>query len=356
MSSQPQIAVSVIIATRNRADDLRAISLPSLAKQSTRAFEVIVWDGSDNDASHQCVSEFAMEHQELRIRYFRAPRRGLAAQRNDAVRQARGQIIYFIDDDSEVSTDAVAVVVQLLADQSRLAGGAPPLSNQPRGGAKAQNGSSAWLQRAYAWLFTAALRASGIQSAAHPCKPGYTDYLYGCNMAFRREMFLSRSFDERLQRFAGYAWYEDGVFSNGLVRNGFRLAISAKGYVIHKPAPSPRVACPFAKGAMEGYNSGLVWWELAFPYSRWTLIPFVWARLGFLGLLLFHCARRPLDSTCWKRLAGYLCGLFLFFREEVLGFTGRTPFAGLTSHTGVLCRDSQPPTLAGVTQPQETNR
>ena len=38
--------ISVIIATKNRADALEKISLPSLAKQDFKDFEVIIWDAS----------------------------------------------------------------------------------------------------------------------------------------------------------------------------------------------------------------------------------------------------------------------------------------------------------------------
>jgi len=46
--------ISVVIATRNRSDALETISLPSLAKQDFKDFEVIIWDGSDDDKSKVC--------------------------------------------------------------------------------------------------------------------------------------------------------------------------------------------------------------------------------------------------------------------------------------------------------------
>ena len=73
------------------------------------------------------VEEFAAAHGDLVVRYFKAPRAGLPAQRNDAVREARGEIVFFIDDDSEVSPDGIAALRDMFARQERPAGGCLPL-------------------------------------------------------------------------------------------------------------------------------------------------------------------------------------------------------------------------------------
>ena len=106
--------VSVIIATRNRSEALETISLPSLAKQSFKDFEVIIWDASDDDKSKVVVKNFIKSHPDMVVRYFKAPRTGLPSQRNDAVKVAKGEIIYFIDDDSELSVDAIEIVFKTL--------------------------------------------------------------------------------------------------------------------------------------------------------------------------------------------------------------------------------------------------
>jgi len=84
------LKISVIIATRNRADALEKISLPSLAKQDFKDFEVIIWDASDDDKSKIVVENFIQSHPDMIVRYFKAPRVGSASQRNDAVKVARG--------------------------------------------------------------------------------------------------------------------------------------------------------------------------------------------------------------------------------------------------------------------------
>ena len=109
--------ISVVIATRNRADALEQISLPSLAKQDFKDFEVIIWDASDDDKSKIVVENFIQSHPGIIVRYFKAPRVGLASQRNDVVKVARGDIIFFIDDDSEVSSDGLSALNETFKDK-----------------------------------------------------------------------------------------------------------------------------------------------------------------------------------------------------------------------------------------------
>ena len=53
MNSLPQI--TVIIATKNRADALDKICFPPLLTQTFRNFEVIVWDASTDVRRNQCA-------------------------------------------------------------------------------------------------------------------------------------------------------------------------------------------------------------------------------------------------------------------------------------------------------------
>ena len=312
--------LSVIIPTKNRAEELRTISLPSLANQDTRDFEVIVWDASEDDASQRLVETFAANNQNLVIRYFKAPRPGNCAQRNDAVRQANGEILFFIDDDSEVSPDGIAALKEMFATQETLAGGCLPLDYWSSGMARQSIGKSdrlgARLSAAYGKLFYPSSRLSGIGPAFMPTQPGSTDFLSGCDMAFRREIFRDHRFNEKLQRYAGYALWEDQQFSRQLFLEGRTLSVAEKGHVIHRTALGTRVENPFNRGRVEGYNAAVIWRTTIFPYSRRSAIYFLWARIGFLGVVLFPCLRRPWQIARWKRLAGYLAGLFIFVIEE----------------------------------------
>jgi glycosyltransferase involved in cell wall biosynthesis len=324
------LSVSVVIATKNREDQLRAISLPALARQEgAPSFEVIVWDASDDDRSQTLVKEFAAENPGIAVRYFKAPRVGLARQRNDAVKEAKSDVVFFIDDDSEISPDGIGALAEMFAADDRIAGGCLPLDyNFPEGTKPAilkVSGPLARLVRGYYWVFEPAKKASGYYPPIPPAKSGAISYLFGCDMAFRKKIFETHRFEERLQRFSNYVICDDLIFSRVLMQEGCELRVAQKGYVIHRAASGGRFKFGFDTGRVEGYNAGLVWFVAAFPWSRWTVFPFVWARTGVFCAAFLQCLRWPWQFNRWGRVAGYISGLWIFFWEEFFGLAKRKP-------------------------------
>lgn len=327
------LSVSVIIATKNREEQLCTVSLPSLALQhGTSSFEVIIWDASDNDKSRTVVKEFAAENPGVSVRYFKAPRLGLSAQRNDAVREAKGELVFFIDDDSEVSPDGISVLHEMFAADDRIVGGCLPLDYEFPEGAKPAilrvSGPWARFVRGYYQVFEPSKKASGYFPPIPPAQQGAISYLFGCDMAFRKDIFSTHCFEERLQRFSGYAMCDDLIFSRVLMREGRELRVAKEGYVIHWAAPGGRFTFGFNSGRVEGYNAGIVWLVSAFPWSRWTVFPFMWARTGVLCAALLSCVWWPWQFDRWKRVAGYLAGLWIFVWEEFFGLSKRSAYSG----------------------------
>jgi GT2 family glycosyltransferase len=109
MNMHSSIRISVCICTRNRPADLsRALS--SIATAGSRPFEVIVSDDSTNDATRRLLAaEFPG------IVHVEGPRRGLGANRNTALRQAKGTHILFIDDDVLLGVDFLHQAQTVLA-------------------------------------------------------------------------------------------------------------------------------------------------------------------------------------------------------------------------------------------------
>jgi glycosyltransferase involved in cell wall biosynthesis len=93
--------ISVVIATCNRCADLR-VALDSVFAQ-TMATEVIVLDDASTDETSEMVRDCFPS-----VRFERsAQRRGYISLRNAGARIARGDIIFSLDDDAELSTDRV---------------------------------------------------------------------------------------------------------------------------------------------------------------------------------------------------------------------------------------------------------
>ncbi len=93
----PQVLVSVIIPTRNRADWL-GTSLESLAAQRTaRSFEVVVADNASEDDTADVVRGWS--RRDGRFRYVYEDLLGRSAALNAGIGVSRGVLLLFTDDD-----------------------------------------------------------------------------------------------------------------------------------------------------------------------------------------------------------------------------------------------------------------
>lgn len=99
MSGLEKPELSVLIATHNRKQIL-VKTLAAYEAQSARSeiLEVLVLDDGSTDGTAEAVAEFSA-CAELPIRYFRLTHRGAAAVRNYGIREAKGRLILFGDDD-----------------------------------------------------------------------------------------------------------------------------------------------------------------------------------------------------------------------------------------------------------------
>lgn len=113
-------------------------------------------------------------------------------------------------------------------------------------------------------------------------------------MAFRRSVFDDMSFEERLQRFGGYAWGEDYDLTHRVfLRYRTWLMVSPSGAVVHHSAPGGRLNEPRMVAATF-YNSKII--RDGFNrYTHYGIIPFLWGMrvCRTLGLLLSGYS--PLD-------------------------------------------------------------
>ncbi len=100
LTARPNTTVTVAVCTRNRSHQLRACLDALAAIEYPRSLlDVLVVDNApEDDSTRELVAGYD------RIRYVREPRPGLDNARNRAIREARGEILAFTDDD--VSVDA----------------------------------------------------------------------------------------------------------------------------------------------------------------------------------------------------------------------------------------------------------
>ena len=96
--------VSVVLCTYNRCASLKN-ALASVAVQvvpDSLEWEVLVVDNNSNDQTAEIVTHFVQQYPG-RFRYLFEPRQGLSYARNSGIREAKGDVVAFMDDDTDVA-------------------------------------------------------------------------------------------------------------------------------------------------------------------------------------------------------------------------------------------------------------
>ena len=112
MSAQLPMLISIVVPTFNRPERLEN-ALESISLQEGARFEVIVV----NDGGADVGEIVALWSRVMSVRYVQLPvNAGLARARNAAIREARGDIIAFLDDDDVMLAGHLRAGVQELGD------------------------------------------------------------------------------------------------------------------------------------------------------------------------------------------------------------------------------------------------
>jgi succinoglycan biosynthesis protein ExoA len=222
------VRLSVVICTKDRPREL-GTCLDSLAAQRSMPLEVLVVDASATPPTE--VVEGFRRRVSCAVELIRAAP-GLPRQRNIGIRAARGDVVMFFDDDVVLEPDYLQELARVYdRDAARVVGGV--------GGAQVPDPTprESAARRAFARVFLLAgygagrLKPSGYaEYALSPAVEMEVDFLSGCNMSFRREVFADELFDERL---TGYAIGEDLQFSYRVSRR-WKLVLTPRARVDHR--------------------------------------------------------------------------------------------------------------------------
>lgn len=220
--------ISIIICTKDRADDLRRL-LDSLCHQNRMPNEAIIIDASQNEKTKDMV-----EHERAQIPFpviYKTTDPGLTRQRNIGVDLSQGEYICFFDDDVILDPDYISIIEatfkQPVMDQ--LGGVTGRITN-------IKENASAW-EKFFRKIFflndfgQGKIKFSGFPSHKIDKKPAFVKILSGCNMVYRRDVFSEFHFDEC---FSGYSYLEDVDFSFRVGKK-FLLYYQPKAKIEHYP-------------------------------------------------------------------------------------------------------------------------
>lgn len=216
--------ITVILCTYNRCQTLvKALdSVVASILPDSIGWEVLVVDNNSTDQTRRAVEDFSRRVPD-RVRYLFEPQQGLSRARNAGIRDARGEIVAFLDDDVTVDPTWLQNLTAALHNGEWAGAGGRVLPQ--------------WICSPPAWLplkeryalAPLAVFDLGIQAGPLAEPP------FGANMAFRRDMFekygdfradLGRCGDSMLSN-------EDTEFGRRLLAGAERLRYEPSALVYH---------------------------------------------------------------------------------------------------------------------------
>ncbi len=252
MSSPGGIRHSIAICTLNRgavlAETLAALPRLLVSPEC----ELVVIDNGSTDGTSQILSDF-LRSTKGNVRALREPRPGLSAARNRAVREARGELLYFLDDDAVPTAGWLDAYIDVFRQPDVAAAGGPvePAFDGPL---------PAWLdQRFLPYL-------SAWDRGATSIDLFYNELPRGANMAFRRAYFeLYGDFLEQLgRRGASLRSCEEVELCLRLERGGERIVYAPGASVRHRVATGRLdLAWMRSRFAAQGFSEAIIDWRHA---------------------------------------------------------------------------------------------
>lgn len=311
-----QLALSVIICTRNRLTDVCTF-LPTLAAQSMQPAELIIVDSSTEslEKTIEFTQLFNATHFPNTKLIYLHTQAGLTFQRNRGIEKASGDVIFFFDDDVTLQTNYLQVMHDTFQKHPGYAGGMGTVTNlKPY---------SFNLYRIFRMLFlldrnhaSGAFTFSGMPTHAY----GNTQLqdvqvLGGCCMAFRDWALKHEQFDEKLRM---YGYMEDCDISKRL-SDTYTLFYQPDARLEHHESPLNRDRLKHNR-AMFIANYSYLFFKNFYPQARWKIIFYCWT---ILGLLLEGILRMDMQV-----FSGYIMGL-----RYTLRTSGRQPYQVMQTAT-----------------------
>lgn len=244
--------ISVIVPTRNRAD-LLSLAIQSLLSQSLDKdhFETLIVDNGSADHTEEVVKKYI--NQLSNLRYIYAPEPGLHVGRHRGMREAKGDILVFADDDIEATPTWLESYHRLFADsQVAMAGGNNfPLFVQP---------PPSWLKCLWERSNLEGGRALSILSILH-LKGGLRKFnpymVWGCNFAIRKSVLVEAGgFHPDLMPRELIQYQGDGetYVSRYIVENDLKCMFHPGASIYHKVTPERMTHSYFCQ---RGYSQGV---------------------------------------------------------------------------------------------------
>jgi GT2 family glycosyltransferase len=223
----------LILCTLNRPAEVHTC-LASVRTQTHVPDRVVVVDSSPDDATRAVVEDLATTWPTGRL-VFQHAERGVIKQRARGVESTTEDIVHFVDDDTVLEPGYFAAIIEAFADDSegRLGGVGGFVTNPPP---RRYRRVDTWLGLGgpLEGVVLPSGRNTGIRS--EPPSTVDVEWLSGCAMSFRREVFDTDAFDITAPHTG-----EDVEFSYR-VRQHWALVVTPLARLEHNESPRERIS------------------------------------------------------------------------------------------------------------------
>ncbi|MGH9468886.1 MAG: glycosyltransferase [Terriglobia bacterium] len=292
--------ITLIICTFNRAASLETTlgSIQNLALPASLRWEILVVDNNSTDSTREVVEQFAAASG-LNVLYLFEKRQGKSYALNTGIREARGGIIAFADDDVTFDRNWLVSLKQALDGWGCIGVGGKIIP--------------VWSHAAPPWL-----QMDGQQAVGHfdiGEKPREINFAHGANGAFKRESFEKYGLFQVETGPDGKArgGYEDDEFGARLNRHGEKIMYAPAAVVYHPVEPEKLNKAYFRKWF---YDTGrAMMWARIWPPE--TVLYFGIPRFLF-GALVQNSVKWPFtldekrrfrrECQAWRAAGGILEG------------------------------------------------
>ena len=105
----------VIVCTYNRAKYIGNL-LESIAANDLprNEYEIVLVDNNCTDNTREICEVFATKHKDVNFRYVVESEQGLSAARNKGIKEAKGDVLVYVDDDALVDTWYLRTIVEYM--------------------------------------------------------------------------------------------------------------------------------------------------------------------------------------------------------------------------------------------------
>ncbi len=261
--------------------------LASLAAQTRSPEQIIIVDSSDQALAESERFREAFDASVFpgsELLYLRSTP-GLTVQRNLGAARAKGDVVFFFDDDVIVAPNYLAIMMDDFAAHPEYGGGMGNIAGAGRGRRLGD------IFRRF-FLLNYANAAGRMQPSGWPTHAvGRGEFmtvevLSGALAAYRRHVLAECQFDEAV---AGYGYMEDVDFSYRVSRR-YPLFYEPHALVEHRHAPLARDRMVVNR-RMYVVNHHYFFGKNIYPACRWCLLPYLWSVIG-LFLLAALAGRR----------------------------------------------------------------